>query len=464
MTKYLNNKKIGNKKGSVLVFSMIMLSLILTSALAIGAAAVIERKNSLASNRSTQGFQVADSAVELAAYQLKKISGTNTLTDLGGLLGATSCSVASGAATISGNINGDAAKAYKLIFYDKTPALITSCSALAYTATRVKATGAYSNTSRAVDAPVCSDVWLGISPDGILDWNSIAVSDDGQYLVAISRAGGNYINYVSSNGGNTFPSSGTFSVASGAWNNIPIAMSGDGTYQTIANGGDGRLYVSSNKGNSFSPVASLGEQWSSADMSANGKYQTAVGNGWSAGSIYVSSNYGVSGSWNQKESPRNWSSVAVSRGDGTYQTAVVTGGYIYVSSDHGSSWTQKGLSKNWTSVAMSADGTYQTAVIGSWTSDNIYRSGDHGNSWQAVSSSPATEWLSVAMSDDGKYQTAASISYYGLLYKSSDYGVSWTQRNNIGGGQFSLSASSSAAIQAAVIGGSGMQINTNSCR
>ena len=61
-------------------------------------------------------------------------------------------------------------------------------------------------------------------------------------------------------------------------------------------------------------------------MSADGKYQTAVAYG---GQVYISSNYGIAGSWSAVESNRVWADVAMSS-DGQYQTAVAYGGQIYI--------------------------------------------------------------------------------------------------------------------------------------
>jgi len=104
-------------------------------------------------------------------------------------------------------------------------------------------------------------------------------------------------------------------------------------------------------------------------MSADGTKQTAVVTG---GQIYVSTDSG--NTWIAKESDRSWSSVAMSA-DGTKQTAVVHDGQIYVSTDSGNTWTAKESDRDWSSVAMSADGTKQTAVV---NGGQIYISGGSG--------------------------------------------------------------------------------------
>jgi hypothetical protein len=63
-----------------------------------------------------------------------------------------------------------------------------------------------------------------------------------------------------------------------------------------------------------------------ANKVERGKYQTAVVYG---GYIYRSTNYGVTWTQATSDTSRNWSSVAMSS-DGKYQTAVVDG-WIYLS-------------------------------------------------------------------------------------------------------------------------------------
>jgi len=70
----------------------------------------------------------------------------------------------------------------------------------------------------------------------------------------------------------------------------------------------------------------------------------------------------VGETWVAKDSNRDWRSVSISS-DSKYQTAVVRGGLIYVSSDYGNTWVAKDSNMDWYSVSISSDGKYQTAVI-----------------------------------------------------------------------------------------------------
>ena len=108
--------------------------------------------------------------------------------------------------------------------------------------------------------------------------------------------------------------------------------------------------------------------------------------------------------------------------DGTKQTAVVSGGFIYTSSDSGVNWTQKtnDAARNWISVAMSSDGTKQTAVV---SGGFIYTSSDSGVNWTQILTDDVKNWNSVAMSSDGKIQVA--VGNAGLIYISPNSGLFW---------------------------------------
>ena len=60
----------------------------------------------------------------------------------------------------------------------------------------------------------------------------------------------------------------------------------------------------------------------------------------------------------------SWQSIA-SSSDGTKLAAVVSGGFIYTSSDSGATWTERTAagSRNWSSIASSSDGTKLAAVV-----------------------------------------------------------------------------------------------------
>jgi photosystem II stability/assembly factor-like uncharacterized protein len=185
--------------------------------------------------------------------------------------------------------------------------------------------------------------------------------------------------------------------------------------------------------------------WRGITMSDTGQYQTAVVDG---GNIYVSTDYG--NTWIQKGSSRNWRGIAMSD-TGQYQTAVVGGGQIYVSTDSGNTWTQKGTSQSWSGITMSSDGVHQIAVVGGDDGGYIYVSDDSGESW-----SPKDDvryWSGVAMSSDGVHQTAVvGGNDWGYIYVSNNSGESWSPKDDVRCWS-GVAMSSDGVHQTAVVGG-----------
>ena len=123
---------------------------------------------------------------------------------------------------------------------------------------------------------------------------------------------------------------------------------------------------------------------------------------------------------------RSWRGIA-SSSDGVKVVAVVTGGYIYISTDSGANWTSRmtDANRNWYMCASSSDGTKLVATnYGGY----IYTSTDSGLTWTNRMTDASRNWYGVASSSDG-YNLIASVEN-GRLYTSTDSGVTWTARNS----------------------------------
>jgi|GEM_PF-6019272 len=230
----------------------------------------------------------------------------------------------------------------------------------------------------------------------------------------------NYLSAVHSNSLNT-----TSSISMSAWIR-PTSVSGTSTLAIKGDPFSGYwFYLLNGKPNLFlSKVGNTwlakdtGRQWRGIALSADGTKQTAVASG---GQIYLSTNSG--NTWTATSTARTWEAVTMSA-DGTKQTAVANcGTLIYVSTDSGNTWTGKGTSACYVDIAMSTSGLKQTAVVDGGT---IYTSGDTGNSWTARDSNRA--WQQVSVSADGTKQTA--IVYNGQIYISTDSGLNWTAKDS----------------------------------
>lgn len=117
------------------------------------------------------------------------------------------------------------------------------------------------------------------------------------------------------------------------------------------------------------------------------------------------------------------SAVIASSGDGKYIT--FASDLVYTSNDAGKTFDATPIPvKPWRSIAMSTSGKYQ---IISTSEGGPYYSGDFGKTWNL--SLIATNYArgSLAMSDDGKTVYLSIVE--GLIYRSTNYGVSFTALN-----------------------------------
>ncbi len=153
----ISNQKIKNKKGSVLVFSLIILFMSLSIALGISGTALISRKMSNTTGSSTQAFQVADSGAEIVLKKIKDMDGSKTLDEIPGMHcsdGIIADSIGSG-------------REYKISFFKEDESQ-ADCSTKLDEINKLKSSGSYANTVRAIEVAVAKDEtvkgsWCGLS-------------------------------------------------------------------------------------------------------------------------------------------------------------------------------------------------------------------------------------------------------------------------------------------------------------
>ena len=99
----------------------------------------------------------------------------------------------------------------------------------------------------------------------------------------------------------------------------------------------------------------------------------------------------------------------------------------------------------WTAIAMSYTGKYQTAVNNNNNSTNgMFNSIDYGATWALNSNIPVAfyQWKGVAISETGEYQTAVRTGGgVGGVWRSSNYGVTWTSSETADYQSITMSAS-----------------------
>lgn len=122
-----------------------------------------------------------------------------------------------------------------------------------------------------------------------------------------------------------------------------------------------------------------------------------------------------------------WQGMAASE-TGQHVSATAMSGRIYTSSDYGQTFTPRDSDRGWRGISMSADGQHQLAAELS-SSGKLYRSTNYGVTWSAVSGSTDRMWLDTGISNNGQYQIG--VSYHSAPFRpaiallSSDYGATF---------------------------------------
>ena len=279
-------------------------------------------------------------------------------------------------------------------------------------------------------------------------WYSLASSADGSKIIA---AFSSWQFGFSTNGGATWTT-----------NNQPVYDS-NVEFRTIALSADGTeivcvagpaCWVSTDLGNTWSSNNVPGVTFlASVAMSADGsKLVVVAGQGNQPGKpnpgpICISTNRGTT--WTQTMAPtNNWVSVA-SSADGSKLVAAVEnqsgstyvpyGDFIYISTNSGASWILSEAPTNipWGAVASSADGSKvvagsQMAFVGSgptgYTNGLVYTSTDFGMTWVS-NNVPQAQWYGVASSSDGTHLAAVGSMGTIVIYSSTNAGTTWVSNN-----------------------------------
>ena len=252
--------------------------------------------------------------------------------------------------------------------------------------------------------------------DGDFDWYSIAMSDDGKYLTAVtfSRL------FTSNDFGSTWHNrtSGNL-VGIKGWNSV--AMSSDGKIQAAVVK-DGRVYMSSDYGESWqeksSGVIAGNQRWISIAMSGSGQFLAAVTeynylNSNSRAYVYRSKNSGDT--WEEISPPstetKRWISIAISDDGNNLAASTIFSlpqGPVYISKNSGRNWDNKTSALNvseysdWYSVAMSPNGQF---LATGYDRGDVLTSDTSGDAWKNISTGvlPPLYWRSFSISNDGKF-------------------------------------------------------------
>jgi len=330
--------------------------------------------------------------------------------------------------------------------------------------------------------------WSQLDGFSMMSAENIFTSAIGQYILINSANYGTGQLSLSNNYASTF----TYFSPSNLYQSwSDYVCSANGQYQTaIIDGGftittpyasviadnsfnSGNVYISNDFGATFRPSvvrANTPMAWTSVSVSANGQYQTGTVNGsvLNNGGIYISSNYGVS--WTQivpvgTNTLTNWAEISISA-TGQFQTALVSGGFIYRSTDFGITWnpvTSVGTN-NWSFVSISATGQYQTAVV---NGGFLYNSTNYGATWSANTNTGSKTWVSCSMVANAQYQLAVEglvltggiATSGGQIWYSNNYGVTWSSGGATQSPFTGVTSSSNGQFSYAVTSAGGIFVN-----
>jgi photosystem II stability/assembly factor-like uncharacterized protein len=156
---------------------------------------------------------------------------------------------------------------------------------------------------------------------------AVSISYNGQYQVIAAET-----IYLSSDYGATFNDSFTGGDPFEDRNWLDIAVTSDGQYMLAIESG-GKIYISSNYGSNWNIVTdstvNIDASWRNVAISATGRHMSILRDN---GFIYYSTDFGVT--WSQNTDTnlqgRQWRCVAVSA-NGHYQLAAELNGYVYMS-------------------------------------------------------------------------------------------------------------------------------------
>ncbi|MGL4370354.1 MAG: hypothetical protein ACRCUT_11905, partial [Spirochaetota bacterium] len=242
--------------------------------------------------------------------------------------------------------------------------------------------------------------------------------------------------YLSKDGGDSWTTifSGSNASASIFWSDA--AISDDGS-KIIASESNGTLYWSTTGGAAYENNSALTFSWMHAVLSADGSIGAVTSTSTANPSYYV---YECAYSdstfvWTTK-SPINDNSVypvsiALSA-NGSLTAVGIYGGSIYIGirdDTYVISWRVSNSlpTGNWLSIACSSTGQY--IIAADYSGGYLWRSADYGNTWSQISDTGNQQWCTVAISQDGTFIAAASQA--GSVIISADRGLTWKSSEKI---------------------------------
>src|SRR5262245_31356072 len=288
--------------------------------------------------------------------------------------------------------------------------------------------------------------WTQQTTSGVRFWQGIACDATCTKLVAGATSatpeGGDFV-YTSTDSGATWTQQ-TGSLAAGYQG---VASSSDGT-KLVAVALDLDIQTSDDSGVTWTDQAGSGPQawwWVAGDLTC-----TKVAAIVTFGFIYTSTDSGVS--WMACAEPRTWLRIA-SSSDGT-KLAATDFSRIWTSDDSGVTWIARDSNRGWIGIAMSADGSKMIAADnGPAANGLLYLSTDGGMTWVPQPQAGTRNWQDVAC--DSTCTTMMAADYGGNIFVSDDSGSTWVAQSQAGSHEWNAIAMSTdgTKLVAAEFGG-----------
>lgn len=239
--------------------------------------------------------------------------------------------------------------------------------------------------------------WSVTLTDAANSWTGVAISDNGQYLAASQNHGGVW---VSADNGATWDETYTDTLLS--WNGVAVTADGQHMVAVAATGGDGVFYSDTyGQINSWTQASGMaGEIWAGTSYAPDGSVLMIV----SQNTPTINKSVDNAGSWTSVNSAGagRMYGVALANDD----IALIAGqSALALTTNRGLSWTSEGATtpSRWNTVAVSHDGQ---VILAGGVSGELSLSTDGGTTWEQQSAPGDDFWNSVAVSGDGTHLAA----------------------------------------------------------
>lgn len=285
-------------------------------------------------------------------------------------------------------------------------------------------------------------------------YTSVASSADGSHLIVGAADGGeNHVSplFISSDYGITWENV-TEDIESNVRNNWQsVAISNDGQTMIASSSGgvdlnevepvQGKIVISHDGGDVWEDISpDGGTQWRAVAISGNGNKIAALADN-DTENVYISNNSGDTWETSPVDNVWNWESVSISD-DGSKilvggENAENASSIVYFSDDGADEWEDispddSGTLVFTTRTAMTADGSKIAVSTYGYSSgyyDSVYVSTNHGADWTYVTpdNEDVNEWNALAFSGNGS--RLAVLDHNDKMYISADDGDTWTEED-----------------------------------